>query len=87
MKKPIKDGKDLYHSECILQAHASGKIGVLCGHGFHLLSSDGSQIGERGPQQADSVVFYRDQEAVGSYRVVKVSYVFNTEGRGIRDLT
>ena len=28
-------------------AHASGKIGVLLGHGFHLLrASDGSQIGE-----------------------------------------
>ena len=28
-------------------AHDSGKIGALCGHGFHLLRvSDGTQIGE-----------------------------------------
>ena len=53
-------------------AHDSGKIGALCGHGFHLLRvSDGTQIGEEDPPQVDSATFYHALVAVGFYPAEK----------------
>ena len=69
-------------------AHASGKIGVLCGHGFHLLRvSDGSQIGEgRSTTGGFSGILARPGGGwVLSCRKGQL-HVFNTEGRGIKRL-
>ena len=69
-------------------AHASGKIGVLCGHGFHLLRvSDGSQIGEgRSTTGGFSGILARPGGGwVLSCRKGQL-HVFNAEGRGIKRL-
>ena len=59
--------------------HMIGKMGVLCGHGFHLLRvSDGSQIGEGRSTQVDSVIFWQDQEAV-EHSCRKVNCTFSTK--------
>ena len=69
-------------------AHASGKIGVLCGHGFHLLRvSDGSQIGEgRSTDGGFSDILPRPGGGwVLSCRKGQL-HVFNQEGRGLKRL-
>ncbi len=69
-------------------AHSSGKIGVLCGHGFHLLRvSDGSQIGEgRSTTGGFSDILARPGGGwVLSCRKGQL-HVFNQEGRGIKRL-
>ncbi len=68
--------------------HVSGKIGVLCGHGFHLLRvSDGSQIGEgRSTDGGFSDILPRPGGGwVLSCRKGQL-HVFNQDGRGLKRL-
>lgn len=67
-------------------AHDSGKIGVLYGHGFHLLkASDGSQLGEgRSTQGGFSDILPRPGGGwVVSCRKGQL-HVFNQDGRGLK---
>ena len=69
-------------------AHDSGRIGVLCGHGFHLLRvSDGSQIDEgRSTTGGFSDILSRPGGGwVLSCRKGQL-HVFNQEGRGLKRL-
>ena len=69
-------------------AHDSGKIGALCGHGFHLLRvSDGTQIGEgRSTTGGFSDILSRPGGGwVLSCRKGQL-HVFNQEGRGLKRL-
>ena len=69
-------------------AHASGKLGVLSGHGFHLLrTSDGSQIDEgRSTTGGFSDILPRPGGGwVLSCRQGQL-HVFNQEGRGLKRL-
>ena len=68
--------------------HASGKIGILFGHGFHLLrASDGSQVGEgRSTTGGFSDLLPRPGGGwVLSCRQGQL-HVFNQEGRGLKRL-
>ena len=68
--------------------HASGKIGILLGHGFHLLrASDGSQVGEgRSTTGGFSDLLPRPGGGwVLSCRQGQL-HVFNQEGRGLKRL-
>ncbi len=69
-------------------AHASGRIGVLSGHGFHLLrASDGSQVDEgRSTTGGFSDILPRPGGGwVLSCRQGQL-HVFNQEGRGLKRL-